>query len=433
MKKIGVGLLGCGVVGSAVFRNLSENAELIAARCGARFEVKKIAVRDPSRKRDGIPAALFTASAEEAVAAPGVDIVVELMGGEDAALSALLSAIRNKKHVVTANKLLLAKKGELVFAEASTAGVAIGFEASVAGAVPIIRTLKEAVASGNIRSLFGIINGTSNYILTSMMESGVSFSAALREAQRLGYAEADPTFDVEGIDAAHKLTILATLAFGAPVDLDAVYIEGISRLAPDDFHFARQFGRVIKLLATARLDGGRLDVRVHPAMVAATRPIARVDGVTNAVELDVSDAGRLMLIGPGAGGDATASAVIADMVDIARDMIAGSVGRISPLGFLPGTRKQFPLKPIDDVESGYYLRFTVDDIPGVLAKMAGILGDNGISIDSVIQKGRSGDPVPLVILTHGAREKSVRDAIGKIDTLPSTRAKTMLIRLEDGD
>ncbi|MBI5177918.1 MAG: homoserine dehydrogenase [Nitrospinae bacterium] len=432
MKKIGVALLGCGVVGQAVYRALAGQSASIAARCGAVFEVKKIAVRNPKKKRDGIPAHLFTKSIAEAVAAPGVDIVVELMGGEEAAHKALLAAIRGKKHVVTANKLLLAKRGEEIFAEAVKAGVDIGFEASVAGAVPVIRTLKEAVASGKVNSLFGIINGTSNYILTNMMEKGVRFADALEEAQALGYAEADPTFDVEGIDAAHKLTILASLAFGTPVSLRNVYVEGISRLAPDDFRFARQFGRVIKLLATARMDGGKLDVRVHPAMVNVNRPIARVDGVTNAVELDVSDAGRLMLIGPGAGGDATASAVVADLADIARDMLSNSVGRIGPQGFLPQKRKKLAFKPIGDVSGGYYLRFTVDDKPGVLARMAGILGANGISIDSVIQKGRSGDPVPLVILTHEAKEKNIQTAIRKINQLPSTRAKTMLIRLENG-
>jgi len=432
LKKIGIGLLGCGVVGEAVYRALTENADIVSAKCGASVKVIKIAVRNPSKKRGKIPAHLFTRKWREVVSSPEVDIVVELIGGEDEAYAAITEAIKLKKHIVTANKLLLAKKGEELFKLIRKAGVNIGFEASVAGAVPVIRTIREAVASGRIISIFGIINGTSNYILTDMMENGSSFSDALGEAQRLGYAESDPTFDIAGIDAAHKLAVLANLAFGTPVKLKDIYIEGIALLSPDDFLFARQFGRVIKLLAMARNDGGKLDIRVHPAMVSVNRPISRVDGVTNAVELEITDAGRLMLIGPGAGGEATASAVIADIVDTARDIVRGSVGRISPTGFLPDTRKPLPLKSTDSIKSGYYLRFTVDDKPGVLAKIAGILGANGISIDSVIQKGRSGGPVPLVVLTHEAVEKSVRTAIKKIDSLSSTRAKTILIRLEDG-
>lgn len=432
MKKIGVGLLGCGVVGEAVYRRLAESADTISAKCGAEITVEKIAVRNASIKRGKIPARLFTKKWIEVVSSPDVNVVVELIGGEDDAYSAITEAIRQKKHVVTANKLLLAKKGEEIFNLARKYGVNVGFEASVAGAVPVIRTIREAVASGTIKSIFGIINGTSNYILTDMMEKGTSFHDALAEAQEMGYAESDPTFDIAGIDAAHKLAILANLAFGTPVKLRDMHIEGISMLSPDDFLFARQFGRVIKLLATARNDEGKLDVRVHPAMVAADRQIARVDGVTNAVELEVSDAGRFMLIGAGAGGDATASAVIADIVDTARDVVRDSVGRMSPTGYLQGARKPMPLKPIDTVKSGFYLRFTVDDKPGVLAKMAGVLGAKGISIDSVIQKGRSGGSVPLVILTHEAVEKNLRAAIKTIDKFPSTRAKTMVIRLEDG-
>lgn len=432
MRTIGVGLLGCGVVGSSVARLVSENADAIAARCGARFEIRKIAVKNRRKKRPGINPKLY-ASIDDVVSSPDVDLVVELMGGEQDAHHAIKKAIANKKHVVTANKLLLAKQGEGIFSDAIAAGVEIGFEAAVAGAVPVIRTLKEAVASGTVRSVQGIINGTSNYILTSMKDGTVSFGDALAAAQKLGYAEADPTFDVEGTDAAHKLAILASLAFGSPVDFSKVHIEGITRLAPEDFEFARQFGRVIKLLAIARKESGKLDVRVHPVMVAATRPIAAVNGVTNAVEIDVSDAGRLMLIGPGAGGNATASAVIANMADIARDMILGAVGRISPFGFMDRARKKLPMMAVGEITGGYYLRFTVEDKPGVLATMAGILGDNGISIDSVIQKGRSGGVVPLVILTHGAKERAVRIAVEKINKLRSTRNKAMIIRLDDGE
>jgi homoserine dehydrogenase len=266
-----------------------------------------------------------------------------------------------------------------------------------------------------------------------MTEKSVPFEEALEDAKRLGYAESDPTFDTGGIDAAHKITILANLAFGTPVDFESVYTEGIEMLLPDDFDFAKQFGRVIKLLATARIDSGRVDVRVHPAMVPEHRPIARIDGVTNAVELDVAGSGRLMLIGAGAGGDATSTAVVADMVDIARNMLSGSIGRVSPFAFRREARRKLPMKPIEEITSGYYLRFSVYDRPGVLAAMAGILGKHGISIESVIQKGRSHGPVPLVILTHEAREKELRKAVKELDKLETTRDKTRIIRLEDGD
>ncbi|GMT42337.1 MAG: homoserine dehydrogenase [bacterium] len=435
MNKVGVGLLGCGVVGSAVVRNLVENVERISARCDVKFEIKKIAVMDSSKKRSvpELPKEVFTKNISDVTSAADVDIVVELIGGEGIALEAIKQAFENGKHIVTANKLLIAKKGEELLEAAAKAGVELGFEASVAGAVPVIRTLKEAAAGGEIRSVFGIINGTANYILTSMTEKGVSFDEALNEAQRFGYAEADPAYDIEGIDAAHKITILANLAFGTPVDFDSVYTEGISGIAPEDIGFARQFGRVIKLMATARIDSGRIDVRVHPAMVPRKRPIARIDGVSNAVELEISNTGRLMLIGPGAGGDATASAVIADMVEIGRNMAAGCVGRVGSFGFRPEKRKRLPMKPLDEVISGYYLRFLVDDNPGVLAKMAGILGGNNISIESVIQKGRSDGSVPVVILTHEARESDIRAAVEKLDKMKTNRDKTKIIRLENGE
>lgn len=434
MKKTGVGFLGCGVVGSAVLRNLAKNAEDINARCGAEFVIKKIAVKDVSKKRDipNLPEGVFTDNVAQVLNSPEVDIVVELIGGEGIALEAILKAVENGKHIVTANKLLIAKKGGKLRQAVTAGGVELGFEASVAGAVPVIRTLKEAIAGGEIKSVFGIINGTANYILTEMTEKGISFSEALNDAQKLGYAEADPAFDVEGIDAAHKITILAGLAFGTEVDFESVYTEGITGLAPEDFHFAGQFGKIIKLLATARIDDGRIDVRVHPTMVPAHSPIALINGVTNAVELDVSPAGKLLLIGPGAGGDATSSAVIADMVEIARNIIKNSVGRVPPLGFVQDKIRKLPMKPIDEIKSGYYLRFSVDDKPGVLAVMAGILGSNNISIESVIQKKRPAGPVPLVILTHEAREKDLRKAAGELDKLETTRGATTIIRLENG-
>ena len=434
MRKIGVGLLGCGVVGSAVVRSLHENSETIAARCGAAFEVKKIAVRQTGKNR-GLPvdpSGLMTDSLADVVTDPEIEIVVELMGGEDAAYEAIMKAIENGKHVVTANKLVLAKKGEQIFEAASAAGVELGFEASVAGGVPVIRTIKESVAGGRILSVFGIINGTANYILTDMTVNSVSFTDALEEAKKLGYAEADPAIDIGGIDAAHKISILANLAFGTPVDFDSVYTEGIEGISPDDIKFAKQFGRVIKLLATARLSDGQIDVRVHPSMVPEQDPIAHINGVTNAVELEIAGVGKLMLIGAGAGGEPTASSVIADMAEIARNVASGSVGRVSPFAFMRDARRKLEMKPIEEITSGYYLRFLVDDRPGVLASMAGILGRHGISIDSVLQKGRSHGPVPLVILTHEAREKEMRLAVKELDKLESTKEKTKIIRLEDG-
>ena len=435
MRKIGVGLLGCGVVGSAVVRSLHQNADTIAARCGAEFEIKKIAVRETNKNRflPADPQGVITDSIDEVVSAPDIDLVVELMGGEEGAYEAITKAIGHGKHIVTANKLVLAKRGEEIFKAAIDAGVELGFEASVAGSVPVIRTIKETVAGGGIKSVFGIINGTANYILTEMTQKSVSFDAALADAKRLGYAEADPSFDVGGIDAAHKITILANLAFGTPVDFDSVYVEGIEAVTPDDIYFAKQFGRVIKLLATARVESGQVDVRVHPSMVPEQSPMAHINGVTNAVELEVGGAGRLMLIGAGAGGDPTASSVIADMVEIARNIESGSVGRVSPFAFMKEARRKLPMKPIENIKSRYYLRFSVFDKPSVLAVMSGILGKHGISIASVIQKGRSHGTVPLVILTHEAREKEMRLAVRELDKLESTKEKTKIIRLENGE
>ncbi len=430
MKKIGIGLLGCGVVGSGVVRNLMAHKEDIAKRLDAELEIKKIADLDLGKKSDipKLPEGLFTKDINDVISRDDVDIVVELIGGEKIAFDGIKKAIENGKHVVTANKHLLAKKIETIIQMAAKAKVEVGFEASVAGAVPVLRTLKEGIVLGGIKSIFGIVNGTANYILTKMTESNVEFNDVLKEAQKLGYAEADPTYDIEGIDAAHKITIIANMAYGTPVDFDSVYTEGISGLTPEDFDFAKQFSRVIKLLAIARMDNGRIDVRVHPAMVPCDRPIAKVDGVTNAVEIE-TDAADLMLIGPGAGGDATSTAVISDIVEIARNITHGCVGRVSPVAFSQNARKKLALKPIDEVESCYYMRFSVDDKPGVLAAMSGILGKNNISIESVIQKGRSQETVPLVILTHEASEKNVRAAVKELDELETTRSKTKIIRL----
>ncbi|MDH5543427.1 MAG: homoserine dehydrogenase [Nitrospinota bacterium] len=433
MKKIGVGILGCGVIGSAVVKNLILGAEDISRRCGLEVEIKKIAELDFGRKK-GVPESagpLFTKDLNEIIASKEIDIVVELMGGLDFAFETIIKAIKAGKHIVTANKHLIAKKGEKIYEEAQKAGVEFCFEASVAGAVPIIRTLKEGIVAGKIHSVLGIINGTANYILTKMTESNANFADVLAEAQRLGYAEKDPTFDIEGIDAAHKIAIMASLSFGTPVDFDSILVEGISRLNSDDFDYAKKFDKVIKLLGIARMDNGKIDVRVHPAMLDCGEPLAKVNGVTNAVELKVSHADELMLIGPGAGGDATSSAVIADIVEIARNINSGSVGRVAPAAFIQSARKNLPMKPIEEIECCYYLRFYVEDRPGVLASMAKILGDNNISISTAYQKDVHGDTVPLMITTHTALEKNIRAAVEKIDKLETTKDKTVIIRLEE--
>ena len=434
MKKIGVGVLGCGVIGSAVVNNLIKGAKDISAKCGAEIEVRRIAELDFNRKA-GVPesvGSLFTKNLDDIVLGDDIDIVIELMGGLDTPFMAIEKAIKAGKHIVTANKHLIAKKGEDIYKAALDAGVEVNFEASVAGAVPILRTLKEGIVGGEIISINGIINGTANYILTEMAESDADFSDVLAEAQKLGYAEADPTFDIEGIDAAHKIAIMASMAYGTPVDFDSIYIEGISNITSEDFFYAKKFGKVIKLLGIARLENGEIDVRVHPVMLPCGKPIARVDGVTNAVELKVSHAGDLMLIGPGAGGDATSSAVIADAVEIARNIVTGSVGRVPPTAFLPNARKKLPMKSIDEIECSYYLRFQVEDKPGVLANMAGILGENNIGIQSAYQNNAEAEVVPLVIITHAAKEKDLRKAVEKIDRLDTVREKTVIIRQENG-
>ena len=433
MKKIGVGILGCGVIGSAVVKNLIAGSEDISRRCGVQIEIKKIAELDFDRKK-GLPESagpLFTKDLNDVINSNEIDIVVELMGGLDFAFDSIIKAIKAGKHIVTANKHLIAKKGEKIYEEAQKAGVEFCFEASVAGAVPIIRTLKEGIVGGKINSILGIINGTANYILSKMTESNSDFAEVLAEAQRLGYAEKDPTFDIEGMDAAHKIAIMASLSFGTPVDFDSINIEGISRLNSDDFDYAKKFDKVIKLLGIARLDDGKIDVRVHPALLGSDEPLAKVNGVTNAVELKVSHAGELMLIGPGAGGDATSSAVIADIIEIARNITSGSVGRVSPSAFAHSERKTLPMKPMDEIECCYYLRFYVEDRPGVLASMAKILGDNNISISTAYQKDVHKETVPLMITTHTAIEKNIRAAVEKIDKLETTKDKTLIIRLEE--
>ena len=429
-KSIRLGILGLGTVGIGVVRILKTNAALIERRIGLPLDLKRIAVRDRSKTRDVVlPDGILTTDPFEVVRDPDIDIVVELIGGEDLARDLGLAAIAGGKHLVTANKALLAEHGTEIRHAASEAGVNLGFEASVAGGIPIIKTVREALAANRILSIYGIINGTANYILTTMREQERSFDDVLGEAQRAGYAEVDPTFDVGGIDAAHKLAILVNLAFGVAVKLSDIYTEGITEISPIDIDFGREFGYTLKLLAIAKASDAGVEARVHPTMVPDSHPIAQVGGVYNAIEIVGDAVGDLMLYGKGAGGMPTASAVVSDIMDISREI--GTTGRSRSPSLLPPDGGEGHIKLIDSISSLYYLRFMVDDQPGVLSQISGILGRHDISIESVIQKRReTGSPVPLVVMTHTAIERHVQEALAEIDQLPSVSEKAVLIRVE---
>ncbi len=432
MREIGVGIIGFGTVGAGVVQVLKENGDEIARRLGARLRLVKVADKDLESDR-GVPleAGLLTAEVGEVVENPAVDIVVELVGGYEPARTFLARAIAAGKHVVTANKALLAVHGDELFAAARARGVDVGFEASVGGGIPILRAVREGMAANRVRTVYGILNGTTNYILTEMKEKQESFERVLKEAQRLGYAEADPTFDVEGIDAAHKITLLATLAFGRKVPFAGVYTDGLSRITPQDIEYAEELGFDIKLLAVAKDDGRRLDVRVHPTMIPSTHLLAGVRGVYNAVYVDADFLGPSLYYGQGAGRRATASAVVGDLVEIARDVLLGVSWRVPPRAFQEEALGEARLKPIEEVVCQYYLRFTALDKPGVLSRISGILGQYGISIESVVQKGRAaGQAVPLIIMTHEAREADIRHALGEIEAEAVTLGGPTLIRIE---
>lgn len=432
MKDIGVGIIGIGTVGAGVVQVLQENAGEIQRRLGARLRLVRVADKDIESDR-GVPIdrALLTTDVAEVLENPEIQIVAELIGGYEPARGFLLRAIANGKHVVTANKALLAVHGDEIFAAAKAAGVDVGFEASVGGGIPILRAVREGMAANRIRSVLGILNGTTNYILTEMTERGEAFERVLKEAQKLGYAEADPTFDVEGVDAAHKLAILATMAFGCRVPFSAVFTEGISRITPQDIEYAGEFGYHVKLLAIAKKDGKRVEVRVHPTMVPSSHLLAGVRGVYNAVYVDADFLGPSLYYGQGAGRRATASAVVGDMVELARNVRQGVSWRVPPRAFQEEALEAVQIKPIEEVMCQYYLRFTALDKPGVLSRISGILGEYGISIESVVQKGRdAGQAVPLVFMTHEAREADVRRALGEIDTLGVTLGAPALIRIE---
>ena len=433
MKKIQVGLLGFGTVGTGVVKILLENREVIESRLGATLALKWIADLDLERDREVVvDTGLLTTDSEMVIDDPEVDIVVELIGGYEPAKSFILKAIENGKHIVTANKALLAAHGDEIFSAASQKGVEVGFEASVGGGIPLIRSLKEGLVANRIESLFGILNGTANYILTKMTDQGSSFSEVLKEAQALGYAEADPTFDIEGIDTAHKLTILLAIAYGVPIDFEAVYTEGISKVTPLDIKFIKEFGYRIKLLAISKDDGQAIEARVHPTLIPDDSMLANVNEAYNALYIKGDAVGNVMLYGPGAGMMPTGSAVVSDLVDVARNMLRRAVGRVPSVGYQPESMNARKARPIEELRTEYYFRFSAEDRPGVLSKVSGILGNHQISIKSVHQKGRDiVGAVPIVMITHEAKEAAVRKALAEIDQLEMIKDKTVLFRIED--
>lgn len=431
MKKdsVEVGIIGFGTVGTGTVNILLKNRDIIRHRAGFDVNIKKIADLDIKRDRGiKLPQGVLTVNSDDIFNDPDIDIVVELIGGINPAKEFILRAIRGGKHVVTANKALLATEGNEILNEADRCGSAVGFEASVAGGIPIIKALSEGLVANRILNIYGIINGTSNYILTSMTEEGISFTDALKEAQRLGYAEADPTFDIEGIDSAHKLAILASLAYGIPLSYSEVYKEGITKITPQDIQFASDLGYKIKLLAIAKAVDGEVELRVHPTMIPFDYLISRVDGVFNAIYVEGDAVGSTLFYGRGAGDMPTGSAIVSDIVDIAKGVMQKPAARPHVIRDNPSSLR---IRKMDDVESMYYFRFSALDKPGVLSKISGILGDNNISISSVIQKGR-GDvgAVPLVVLAHMARERDVQRSVKEIDELPVVADKTLFIRVE---
>jgi homoserine dehydrogenase len=426
--RIAVGLIGFGTVGTGVARVLASNAGSIRRRLGVPLELVKVADLNLTADRGvTLPPGVLTSNAREVIDDPKIDIVIELIGGYDPAKQFLLDAMAKGKSVVTANKALLAVHGEELFQSAARAKVDIGFEASVGGGIPIVRTLTEGLAA--------------NYILTTMTEAGRPFDEVLAEAQKAGYAEADPAFDIAGTDAAHKLAILITLAFGTPVNFKDVYVEGIAGIAPMDIAYATEFGYTIKLLAIAKLhEGGagggaaELEARVHPTMIASDAPIARVGGVYNAIQVTGDAVGDIMLYGRGAGSLPTASAVVSDVIDMARNILTGSVGRVPSCAFQADQRRPLRIRPIDEVGCLYYLRFMVLDKPGVLSQLSGVLGKHEISISSVLQRGRKdGQTVPVVMTTHLAVERNMQAALREIAALPFVSGQTTLVRIEGED
>ncbi len=431
MKPVKVGICGLGTVGGGTFNVLKRNAAEIARRAGRGIEIAQIAARHANPKCDtgDIP---ITADIFEVANNPEIDIVVELIGGYTLARELVVKAIENGKHVVTANKALIAVHGNEIFAKAREKGVIVAFEASVAGGVPVIKAIREGLAGNQINWLAGIINGTGNFILTEMREKGRTFEDVLKEAQELGYAEADPTFDVEGIDAAHKLTILASIAFGVPLQFDKAYTEGISQLTTADVNYAEALGYRIKHLGVARSTESGIELRVHPTLIPADRLIANVNGVMNAVMVNGDAVGSTLYYGAGAGMEPTASAVVADLVDVARALTTDPNNRVPHLAFQPDSLSAHPILPISACESAYYLRIQAKDHPGVLAQVATILSERGINIESIMQKEAEVQDglVPVILVTHRVVEQRIDDAIAALEALADVVGNVVRIRVE---
>ncbi|NOQ41406.1 MAG: homoserine dehydrogenase [Desulfuromusa sp.] len=432
MSTIKVGLLGFGTIGTGVVRNFQRNATIIQERLGHGLELVKIADLDIDTDRGvQLGTGILTTAVEDVISNPEIDIVIELIGGYEPAKSFILKAIANGKHIVTANKALMAVHGQEIIAAANQQGVSVMFEAAVGGGIPIISAIKENLCSNEFSSILGILNGTCNFILTKMTEEGSDFAPVLQEAQELGYAEADPTFDIEGVDTAHKIALLSALCFGTTVDFEQVYTEGISNISAIDIQFAEQMGYKIKLLAIGKSHGEYIEVRVHPTMIPGSYQLAEVNGVFNAVRLNGDFVGPTLLYGSGAGMDATASAVVGDVMAISRDQISGARARVPIMGYRADQIKSLPIKAMSEIVSHYYLRFTTIDQPGVLATIAGCLGRYDISIQSMIQpEGYEGDTVSIVLMTHAAKEENIANALEEIGRLEFISQPTCLIRVE---
>ncbi len=434
MKPINVGLLGIGTVGGGTFTVLKRNEEEITRRAGRPIRITVVADKnlELARKVTG-GACRITDDAFSVVSDPEVDIVIELIGGYGVAKELVMKAIANGKHVVTANKALLATHGNEIFKAAQDKGVMVAFEAAVAGGIPIIKAVREGLTANRIEWIAGIINGTTNFILSEMRDKGLGFDVVLKEAQRLGYAEADPTFDIEGVDAAHKITILASLAFGIPMQFDKAYIEGISKLDAIDIKYAEQLGYRIKLLGITKRTPEGVELRVHPTLIPAKRLIANVEGAMNAVLVQGDAVGATLYYGKGAGAEPTASAVIADLVDVTRMHTADPENRVPHLAFQPNAMADLKILPMEEVQTSYYLRLRVADKPGVLADITRILADEQISIDAVIQKepDEGETQTDLIMLTHLTREKCINAAIRKIEALGVVAGKVTRLRLEE--
>lgn len=431
LQAIRVGLLGFGVVGSGTWNVLRRNSNEIARRAGRRIEIVRIATRTISKATnvvgDSVP---VTSDLMEVVRDPSIDIVVELIGGTNLAKDVVIEALKNGKHVVTANKALLAHHGNEIFKIASENKVMVAFEAAVAGGIPIIKSVREGLTANRIQSVAGIINGTSNFILSEMREKGLAFEEVLKEAQRLGYAEADPTFDIEGVDVAHKLSILASIAFGVPIQFDRVFSEGITKIEQEDVVQAERLGYRLKLLGIATRRENGIELRVHPTLIPNSKMLANVNGAMNAVMVRGDAVGETLFYGPGAGSEPTASAVVADIVDVTRLHTADPEHRVPHLAFQPDALEDYKILPIEEAQTGYYLRMTVKDQKGVLADVSRIFADHGISINSMIQDNKGNNLASLVFLIHQTIEASMQKAIQQIEALDSVQNAVKLIRLE---